>query len=171
MIFDHDIVRFDIAVDDVVVMGIGQRIENLQHQSDHRLDRHEPFGWHDVFLGPADIVGEFVAFDQLHGEKEELFGFAHLVNRDDVWMRQDGGRFGLLLEKGGRFFGDHGFGKNLDGNLTFEAFLEGHEHSRHGAVPQLLQQHGSSHLLANQMIQIELPNGWHDYIPIPSMTV
>ena len=73
-----------------------------------------------------------------------------------IWgCAQYGSRFGLLLEKRGGFFRQQGFGKDFDGNLTLEGLLEGHEHGRHGAVPQLLQQYGGAHLPADQMIQIE----------------
>ena len=78
---------------------------------------------------------------------------------DDVGMRQNGCRFGLLLKKGRSFFGDQGFGEYFDGNLTFECLLESHEDGGHGAVTQLLEQYGRAHLLTDQVIQIEAPDG------------
>ena len=69
-------------------------------------------------------------------------------------VHQDGCRFGLLLEKSGGSFRHQGFGKDLDGNLPFKGFLESHENGGHGAVADLLEQHGGAHLLADQMIQI-----------------
>jgi hypothetical protein len=90
LLVDDDIRRFQVAMDDSLLVGVGDGAAYLEKQIETFLARHV------VFL---DIRVQRDAIDQLHREVvESLLGAARLVDRGDSGMLQLGQRFALAPE-------------------------------------------------------------------------
>ena len=120
---EHHVGRLEVAVDDALVVGGGQRIgDGDAAVKDPRQGKA---------VGGDDLV-QALAFDQFHREKAHAGVFLHGIERDDVRMVQarDRLRFALeALEAGG--VGGHVGGKDLEGNVAVEARVAGAVHLAH----------------------------------------
>ena len=94
---DHDVRRLQVAVDDPVGVGVGDRLADLLEH------RHEPAAV-GRRVGPVlEQVVEGAALDQLHGQERPAVGQgADLVDRRDAGVLELAGDPGLLARTGGR---------------------------------------------------------------------
>ena len=128
---DHDVLRLDVAVDDVLVMGDGKRLAHLRADFGD-LALVERTSLHDAGL-------EVGAADVLHDDEVRAVVLAPVVNVHDVGALQVGGRRGLLAEalreRGVRcVLGQH----HLYGNAAPEDVVLSLVHLGHAADPDAL---------------------------------
>ncbi len=89
-IADHDIRRFDVAVDKLALVSIIQGIgEGTQYAQG--LVRRQ-------CASLADMVGQCLPFEVLHDKVELLFFLPHIVHCDDIGMFDPRGGPGLAQE-------------------------------------------------------------------------
>ena len=84
-----DVARLDVAVDDVFVVRVVQRIEHLQQDLDLLLE---------VELAAAEHRGEILALQVLHRDVDDAVDLAGFVHRDDVGMRKARAGLGLAVQ-------------------------------------------------------------------------
>ena len=75
---EHDILRFDVGVDDGFGMHRGERMRNLRAPDRHLLDRH----------GCAGKRPKGLPFDEFGDEGDARFEPEHLMNGDEVGVVQ-----------------------------------------------------------------------------------
>ena len=105
----HDVLRLDVAVDDVMVVGDGERLRNL------RADLRDLLAVEGAVL--ADAALEVGPAQVLHDDVVGVAVLAPVVDRDDVGAVEGSRRLRLLLEarcegRVGRILGQH----RLDGD-------------------------------------------------------
>ena len=86
----HDVLRLQIAVDDAYAVRGFQRAADLLHDVDG-------FFGIELFLLMNDGT-KVLTLDVLHGDELHAFGFAQVVNTDDVFVRDLMGENQFLLE-------------------------------------------------------------------------
>jgi hypothetical protein len=95
VVADHDVRRFDVAVDDAALMRVGQRIAHM------RGDRHRVLGVQPLLLG--EHPGHIRALDELHHDVEQAAcGLAKVIDADDAGVAELGHGAGLVLEALGK---------------------------------------------------------------------
>ena len=77
---DHNILRLDIAVDNMIVVGSFNTHGNLNGNTDRFLDGKPGF-----FL---NILFECNALNQLHNDIVDAIFFSDIINTDNIWMHQ-----------------------------------------------------------------------------------
>ena len=87
----HDIGRFEIAVDDARAVGFVERIGDVNADLQHLFERQRT-------LGAGQSRRQCLAFEILHHEVVNLLVTADVVDGADVRMRQRGNRSCLALE-------------------------------------------------------------------------
>ncbi len=126
---DQHVVRLDIAVNDALLMGVGQRIYHVPQQADSLDHRQLPF--------TGELGAQRFAVDERHGVKEELAGLASGQNGYDVRVLQLRGELDLAAEslhaQGCRQVGR----QHLDDHLTTERSLLGLVDAAHAAGAEL----------------------------------
>ena len=122
---DHDVLGFDIAMDEVALMGVLERVGDL----DGDLRR---LGFLDA-LALLDAIVHGGTVDILHHEVVVLAGLADVVGGDDVWMIELGGGAALFVEALDELVvvGEL-LGEDLDRDESIEAELPGEEDGGHG---------------------------------------
>ena len=128
---DHDVLRLDVAVDDILVMRDGKRLAHLRADFGN-LALVERAALHDAGL-------EVGAADVLHDDEVRAVVLTPVVNVHDVGALQVGGRRGLLAEAlcecGVRcVLGQH----HLYGNAAPEDVVLSLVHLGHAADPDAL---------------------------------
>ena len=83
---NQNVGRLEIAVQQPVAMGFGNRTAHGQEQSGRLARGERPLG---------NLAGESRPFDELHAEERLPFVVADFVHRGDVGMMQAGSRLGL----------------------------------------------------------------------------
>ncbi|MBA7711510.1 hypothetical protein ES703_120476 [subsurface metagenome] len=86
---NHDVVGFDISVDDVGLVGFTQSLRNL------KSDLHRPY---QVQLFFIDQLADSFPFDKLHRDESRSFDFIHIIDLGDRGMGHGRGGFSLLEE-------------------------------------------------------------------------
>ena len=86
---DHDVLGFQVPVDDAGRVGLGQPLGDL------RRDRQDLA---EGERGPGGELPKGLSFDELHGNEGSLIRFRDLEDGDDVGMGESGGGSGLALE-------------------------------------------------------------------------
>src|SRR5690349_12599962 len=98
-----DVFRLDVSMQDPFCMRRGQRIGDL-HGNAQRFAVLDSSVCNEVSSGrgerlrSTDMLTKRLAIDELGGDEVSLFGLSNLVDRDDVWMVQRGGRSCLSLK-------------------------------------------------------------------------
>lgn len=108
---DQDVMRFDVPVNDLVLVGMIQRIANLGRNPDglFHLQRR-------AFL---DDFVEIMAFDVFHDNVMDFVFLPHVVNADHVRMGQGSGRLRLAAEPADKLLIVHKLlAQHLDGNVV-----------------------------------------------------
>ena len=136
----EDVVGFDVAVDDAVPVGVGQRAGHLPDNAHRRRDGQLAL--------PRQAFAERFACDKRHGVEEKFTGLAGAQQRNDVGMLQAGGDLDLAPEaldtEAGRQLG----WQHLEDHGPAQRRLPGDEHARHSAVELALEQEcGAQRLL------------------------
>jgi hypothetical protein len=124
----EDVLRLDVAVDDVVRVGIGQRVGDFPGQPDRLLDRER--------LIPRHPLPQRLALDQRHDVEQEPFGVARVMQGENVGMVELGGGADLTQEAitaqgGGQFRPQH-----LDRHLAIVSQVVGEIDRGHATLPQ-----------------------------------
>ena len=110
LLHDH-IGRLDIAVDDVIAVGVTQGQANL-------LDHGQFGGYREIAIGLNDPLQRFTG-DELHDDIRKPVLLAHVVHNNNVRMHQRPGLCRLPVESPQHFLVlDETFGEGLDRNLT-----------------------------------------------------
>ena len=87
---EQDVLRLDVAMDDALPVGVGQRVGDLARDLQRVLHRE---------LGLArQAVPQRLALDVGHDVVEEAVGLARVVQRQDVGMAQVGRDLDLAQE-------------------------------------------------------------------------
>src|SRR5262249_52463469 len=109
---DHDVLRFDVAMDDARRVRRRQRADDLRRYIESLTDHQ---------FGPRHSPAQRGALNELGGDEMPAAGFTDLKNRDDVGMVERGGGLSLLLETA-QPFGvlSVAFRKKLDGDFAIE---------------------------------------------------
>jgi hypothetical protein len=84
---DHDVRRFQIAMDDAAFVGVFERVGELDAETQHAQQRRRV---------RAEVGGQQPALNQFHRDVDVTVRFADVVDRADVRMIQRGGGSGLL---------------------------------------------------------------------------
>jgi hypothetical protein len=114
---DEQVLRFEIPVNDAVIVRHGQRLRRLLAQ----IDRRGGFGH-----APMKTLSQCLAFEQLRHDERTTLGLTDIVDADDARVVQAAGRACLELEAvehigigGGRR------GEYFNGDVAAEAFVSG----------------------------------------------
>ena len=105
---DHDVGGLQVAMNDALIMGGGERVAECAGDIDDLLDREPAVGDHAV---------EWQTFDQLHGQEVNAVAFFDRIDGDDVRMVELCERLclapkaaetlGILRHFGGQYFKSH----------------------------------------------------------------
>ncbi len=123
-----DVRRFQIAVNDPLLVRRFERLRDLLRDRQRFVDRDRP---------ARDSLREVFALDQFHHESVGSVGLFQTVNGRNVLMVQGGEDFRFPLESGHSFrVGRERFGENLDGDVAIEPRVARAIHLPHAAGPQ-----------------------------------
>ena len=141
---DHDVLGFDVAVDEAGLVGVGQGLAGLD-------DELEGF-----LLGVAfalfELVVDGLAFHVFHDEIVEAVGLADVHRTDDVGVVELGGGLSFLVEAVDEFLVlAHALGEDLDGHDAVQGNLAGLEDRGHRAGAQL-----GKNLVAGNLLHLPL---------------
>ncbi len=139
---DHDVARFQIPMDDVVGVSIGDRLADLLE------DGQEAAALRGVSAAP-EHGGERFALDQLHGQERPAIGqAAQVINRRDGGVLELRGDAGLVEEPPRRAgVGAVTLLQQLDCDFALQDRVGGPEDGPHAATGDLVVQ------------PVTLPNG------------
>src|SRR5579872_670617 len=90
LVISHDVLRFEVAMDDAHCMRSLKRTADLEHDFDR-------VAWREG-LALSNTRAQISAFDVLHGDELHAIGFAQVVNADYVPVRHLMREDQLLLE-------------------------------------------------------------------------
>ena len=128
---EHHVLRFDVAMQHVALVGMLQRAANL----DHHLDR--VFGA-QTFL---DLVGQVAARQDLHRQVVVLVDHAAGEYGDDVVVVEAGDGVAFDLQRGQKgLVGCRARRDDLDGHLALGLQLVRQVDARHAAATDLLEE-------------------------------
>jgi hypothetical protein len=127
----HDVGGLDVAVDDALLVGRPQGLDDLGGGLEGFAGGQGPL---------ADPVAQGPALDELHGEEELVLDLADLVDAADVGMAEGRGRLGLADEAGpdGRVRVGR-LGQELEGDLAVEGGVLGQIDLAHAALAELAE--------------------------------
>ena len=114
----EDVLRFDVAMNDVVFVGSSHRLEELMG------DRQRFVDGHDTAAILLEQRAQRAPFDELHGEIEVAISLATAIHPDDVVVIEFGGKARLAKKAfGGTRFtvGRHDF----ESHVALEHFIPG----------------------------------------------
>ena len=125
----EDVLRLDVAVDDVLPLCVSQRFSHLTGDP-HRLGQRE--------LGlPRQPLPQRLPVDEGHGEPEPADGLAGVVHRKDVRVVETGGEPDLPNEPlGAERLRQLGV-KDLEGDWTLVPEIAGEVDGGHAAAAEL----------------------------------
>ena len=127
VVVDDDVLGLDVAVDQALGVGLGERAQHRLQHVERGPRRKQPLLAHDVAQGLAGHV--------LHRQEDAAVVLALVVDGDDVGVRERRARAGLAAEPGdealvvGEVLAHH-----LQGDLAVEPLVDGQVHRRHPAV-------------------------------------
>ncbi len=124
---DHDVARLDVAVDDAVLVGLGQALGHLGGEA-QRVGRRKVAAGDPVLQGFALVAG--------HDDVEAAVGrFVDLVDGADVGMVEARGGPGLVDEPlAGRGLGHQPGRQELEGDAALQTEVLGLEDHAHPAA-------------------------------------
>ena len=129
---DHDVLRFDVPVDDAMGVRVLQCLTDLRGVV-QRLDGAEYTMLRHALL-------ERLAFDKLHDDILRLPAVADIVDRDDIRLREHGDRVCLRLEAVFQLsVRRHFITQDLDGDIAVQLVAHGLVNDRHAAAADDLQ--------------------------------
>ena len=129
----HDVVRLDVAVDQVHLVGAVQPLGHLGDDAD-RLGLGQP----PVAL---DLLAQRLPLDELHHQIGDAAGLAEVEGADDVRVVQPAGGVELLLEALDQDgVAGHVLRHDLDGHDRAAVAAAGAVDGAHAALGDLLQQ-------------------------------
>ena len=94
---EQDVVRLHVAMDDAASVRVRERPRDLAQHARRVGRRERP--------ARAEPLAERLALDVAHDEEDEAAGLADAMDRDDVRMREAGGRARLAHESLARLGG------------------------------------------------------------------
>ena len=125
---EEDVLGLDVAVDDPLRVGIGERRGHLAEQPDRVGDRQ--------LARSRQARTERFAFDQGHGVVRQAVGLASGEQRDDVRMLKSSGEGNFPLEPLDRQAEPQLRQQDLHDHRAAEGGLPGDEDPRHPAPAQ-----------------------------------
>jgi hypothetical protein len=126
---EHDVLGFDVAVNDAPAVGVPERLGHLAHQA-HAFPHRER-------ATPPEAVAQALAFHVGHREPEEPAGVARIVDRQDVRVLEPGGEANLALEAlRPQRVGQPGM-EHLQGDGSVVLEIAGEMDRGHAAAPEL----------------------------------
>jgi len=129
---DQDVGRFEVAVQDAVLVGIMHGLGDAADVSGGLARRQRT---------AADEAGQILAFDIIHREERLALDVADFVDGDDVGVPQAGGGLGLAMEAFNSLpAGERAQQEHLHGDDPVQADLAGAVNNPHPAVGDLFQQ-------------------------------
>src|SRR6266540_2534542 len=132
MFVEHDVVGFDVAVYDFLLVCIRER---APYFGEDFLD----LGRGQAAARPQN-VGQRLAPQKLHDEVNDSARFPDAVYRDDVRMLEPGGRTSFALETLDEFSVERqGERQHLDRDFSVELFFFRLEDDRHAPAAQLVE--------------------------------
>ena len=128
----HDILRFDVPVDDAAAVGVAESAHDL----DDEVQRLPPIH----FTTPLHILLEGDAVDELHDDIVQLVTAGHVIHRDDVGVGQLSDSQRLIVEAAAEFRTVRQVAfEDLDGNQTIQPVALGLIDVGHAAPADELQ--------------------------------
>ncbi len=128
---EHDVVGLDVAVDDLVRVRIGQRVDDVAKQP-HRLGRR-----HGADL--LDARAERIALDEGHDVVQQAAGLARVVEREDVRVAELGGDLDFAQEPLGAQDGREIGAQDLDRDLAMMLEVVGQVDRGHPSAANFLE--------------------------------
>src|SRR2546422_731022 len=127
--FEEDVLRLDVAMHDIMAVGVAQGVRNLARDL-HRLGDRE-------LACSVQPIPQRLSFDVGHHVIQQTGGFARIVERQDVRVREAGRDFDLLekplrAERRGELGLQH-----LDSDPAMMLEVLSEIDRRHPAAPQL----------------------------------
>ena len=131
----HDIGGLDVAVDDALGVSVIESRPSLAQDGEQPARFERLAGGHDVLEGRA--------VDILHRDISDAVLLGHVVNGDDVGMRQHPGRAGLAEETLAQFLAllsavDVAQADGFDGDGAADGGIGGQVHDSHSAAADFL---------------------------------
>jgi hypothetical protein len=129
---DHDVVGFQVAVDDAVAVGVGERLGDRDRGADPFPDRHRP---------AADAVPQGLPLDQLHDQELDPVLLADLVDDGDAGVVQGRRRLRLAAEPQDPFARPGPFRRQyLDRDVPVQLGVEGLPGQPHASLADNLDE-------------------------------
>jgi hypothetical protein len=125
----QDVARLDVAVDDVVAVGVVQRVGRLPRDADRLV--------HAELALAVELVPERLALDERHHVVEEPVGLARIEEGQDVGVLQVGGGLDLREEALGADDGGELGLEDLEGDLALVLDVLGQVDAGHAALAEL----------------------------------
>ncbi len=146
---EHQVLRLDVAVDQVVALGEGQRQGGVAHGGDGFAPTHRP--------GLLQPLLEGAARHQLHRVEVELAFVADVVDLDQVGVAEAAGGDRLAPEGGDLVGVLRGLGvQDLERHLAVEAGLQRPVDDADGAAAEPAEQLVAGDLLADERVGCRL---------------
>ena len=145
---DEDVARFQVAVDDPLLMPVCDRFTDLAEQCDACMGRQGVV---------ARVVNQgFGVLDHLHHEVRD-HGAGHVletnrVDLGDARVRQAGEHLGLVLEPFHEGWRDDARADDLDGDRAMGLVLKAFVDSPHASIGDDLQDRDAPQLFAEQAV-------------------
>ena len=125
---DHDVARFDVAVDDAAAVAISQAAGDFFADFEHVGSRQ---------AAAFDDGGQGFALDQGHDDKQRAAVAAEVVDRHQGGMVELGNGLGFAFETGFGFGRKGGRRHHLDGHFAAQEGVVGAVDHTHAAPPEL----------------------------------
>jgi len=115
---EQNVVGLDVAVNDVAMMCVCERLGHFAENSPHFDGRH--------CAGVGKMRSEILARDQRHHEEDEVVLFLDRIDGNDVRMVELRGRLGLAEEAGLDVGAERQLRRqHLDGHVPLQPFVTG----------------------------------------------
>ncbi len=126
---EQDVLGLDVAMDDVVAMGVIERLGHLMRDL-HGIDHRQP-------VVPGEAQPERIVLDERHNVEQQPAGLAVVVQLEDVGVLQAGGDLDLAQKALGTEGRAQLGAQHFDGDPALEAQVVGEKDHGHPAAANL----------------------------------
>ena len=126
MVNEHDVIGFDIPMDQASTMGFRQATDDLE---EHMTDKG------NALTAGSEKPGQVGTLEEFHNQVEQVLIGTEIQNSDGIWMGELSGGFGFVPETINGFLRTVGRGHHFDGDSTPRTDLDRSIDFPHTSMP------------------------------------